>query len=84
MTIPAIAPPLRPLLVTVTPAAALPSVPIGVWKGIVVVAVPVEVTVTTVLLVGRIPADADTLVGAVLGTKTVLTALAELPPYAAH
>ena len=57
---------------------ALPSVPIGVWKGIVVVAVPVEITVCTVILVGRMNAEA---VADGAGTKYVPTGeLSELPP----
>lgn len=56
MTIPAIAPPLRPLLVTVADMPATAAVLTGVWKGTVVVAEPTEVTVTTVALVGRINA----------------------------
>lgn len=62
ITIPAIAPPLRPLLLVVEliPAALLaPEAEAeGVWKGTVVVAEPVEVTVVSALLVGRINAVA--------------------------
>lgn len=55
MTIPAMAPPLNPLLLVVAcmPAVAPPTVGLAVPKGIVVVADPVDVTVWTVLLVGR-------------------------------
>ena len=57
MTMPAMAPPLRPLLdVEAIPAVAL--VEVGVLKGTVVVGEPVEVTVWTVLLVGRMNAEA--------------------------
>ena len=57
MTIPAIAPPLRPLLLTDGAAAALVAAAfVGVWKGTVVVADPVDVTVVATLLVGRINA----------------------------
>ena len=59
MTIPAIAPPESPLFcaVAVTPVTAEPSVPMGVWKGTVVVAVPVNMTVAVVALVGRMNAE---------------------------
>lgn len=60
ITIPAIAPPLNPLLEDVT-AAALPApeaVAEGVMKGTVVVAEPVVVTVVAALLVGRMKAVA--------------------------
>ena len=55
MTIPAICPPLRPLLsvVAVMPAVAPPCVALGVMNGTVAVADPVAVTVSMVLLVGR-------------------------------
>jgi len=61
MTIPAIAPPESPLFcaVAVTPVRAEPSVPIGVWKGTVVVAVPVNMTVAVVALVGRMNAEPE-------------------------
>lgn len=59
MTIPAMAPPLNPDEVTEAPTRLLPSVPTGVEKGTVVVAVPVEVTVRVVPLVGRIAAPPD-------------------------
>ncbi len=61
MTMPAIAPGLRPLLVVVAvmPAVAPPTVGLADWKGTVVVAEPVEVTVWTVLLVGRTKAVPD-------------------------
>jgi hypothetical protein len=54
MTIPAMAPPLRPPPEddAWTPIRELPSVPTGGMKGTVAVAVPVEMTVTPVLLVG--------------------------------
>lgn len=62
MTIPAIAPPLRPLLavVEVMPAAlfAPEAEAEGVWNGTVVVAEPVDVTVVAALLVGRMNAVA--------------------------
>ena len=62
ITIPAIAPPLRPLLLVVeVMPAALPAPDaeaVGAWKGTVVVAEPVEVTVVAALLVGRINAVA--------------------------
>ena len=65
MTIPAIAPALRPLLAaTCIPVTALPSVATGAWKATVVVAA-VEITVATVLLVGRIKADAAEVVAGV-------------------
>ena len=81
------APPLRPPLLTVMPVTALPSEAMGVWKGTVVVAVPVEVTVRTVLLVGRTKpvADAeDAGTVAVTGTMPGVPAPGELPPNAAH
>lgn len=55
MTMPAMAPPLSPLLVVeaVMPAVAPPWVGPADWNGTVVVAEPVEVMVWTVLLVGR-------------------------------
>lgn len=60
ITIPAIAPPLKPLLVVVDcmPAAVAPEVPVGdgVSNATVVVADPVEVTVWVVALVGRMNA----------------------------
>ena len=60
MTIPAMAPPLRPLLdvVEVTPAA-LVAVEVeadAVMKGTVVVMEPVDVTVVATLVVGRMKA----------------------------
>ena len=57
MTMPAIAPPLRPLLV-VEAVPAVAFVEVGVLKGTVVVGEAVEVRVCTVLLVGRMKADA--------------------------
>ena len=61
MTIPAICPPLRPLLdvVDAAPAVDVPEDAVGtaVWKGTVVVAEPVDVIVSVVPLVGRIYAD---------------------------
>lgn len=75
ITIPAMAPPLRPLL-TVTapePVRAAPPVPTAVSKGIVVVNVPVETTVAMVWLVGRMNADAvPELIGFVLCTPPEL------------
>ena len=59
MTIPAIAPPLRPLLLTEGAAAAADEeapADVGVWKGTVVVADPVVVIVVATLLVGRMNA----------------------------
>ena len=59
MTIPAIAPPLRPLLLIEGAAAAAVAVEaadVGVWKGTVVVAEPVVVIVVATLLVGRMNA----------------------------
>ena len=60
MTIPAIAPPLRPLLLTDGAAAAAVAAAdpadVGVWKGTVVVAEPVVVIVVATLLVGRMNA----------------------------
>ena len=59
MTIPAIAPPLRPLLlIEGAAAAAVPveAADVGVWKGTVVVAEPVVVIVVATLLVGRMNA----------------------------
>ncbi len=57
MTIPAIAPPLRPLLLTDgAAAAAVAAADVGVWKGTVVVADPVVVIVVATLLVGRMNA----------------------------
>ena len=54
MTIPAIAPPLRPLLLTAGAAAVLVAAAfVGVPKGTVVVSDPVVVTVVAALLVGR-------------------------------
>lgn len=65
-TIPAIAPGLNPaLLDTAVGDMEAPSVAIGAWNGTVVVAVPVAVTIITVLLVGRIYADADVVAGTV-------------------
>lgn len=62
MTIPAIAPGLRPLFVVVEvmPAALVAPVPEaeGVMKATVVVADPVDVTVIWALLVGRMNAVA--------------------------
>lgn len=60
MTIPAMAPPLRPLLavVAVMPAAllALEAEADAVMKGTVVVMDPVDVTVVATLVVGRMKA----------------------------
>ena len=88
MTMPAIAPPDRPLFVlTVMPVTALPSEATGVWKGTVVVAVPVEVTVRMVLLVGRTKpvAEAEESVAiGVMGTIPGVPAPGVLPPMAAH
>ena len=59
MTIPAIAPPLRPLLLIEGAAAAevaVEAADVGVWKGTVVVADPVVVIVVATLLVGRMNA----------------------------
>ena len=54
ITMPAIAPGLRPLLLVVEAVAAPAEADAeGVWKGTVVVADPVEVTVVATLLVGR-------------------------------
>ena len=65
MTIPAIAPPLSPVLLgeAETGERALPSVLTGVWNGSVVVAVPVDVTVTTVAVVGRMNAEFEAVGG---------------------
>jgi len=53
MTIPAIAPPLRPPpLDCEVPMRVAPFVPTGAMKDCVVVATPVDVTVITPLLVG--------------------------------
>ncbi len=57
MTMPAMAPPLRPLFV-VEAIPAVAFVEVGVLKGTVVVGEPVAVTVWTVLLVGRMNAEA--------------------------
>lgn len=87
MTIPAIAPPLRPLLavVEVMPAALLAPVPVGEavadMKGTVVVIEPVDVVVVMTLLVGRIKAVA-VFVGATTLNKELLPA--PLPSLAAH
>lgn len=63
MTMPAIAPPLRPLLVVDAdkPVVELPPVAVGVGvpKGTVVVAEPVDVMVWTLSLVGRMKAEAE-------------------------
>ena len=60
MTIPAIAPPLSPLLLTegaaAVPVDAADDAEVGVWKGTVVVADPVVVIVVATLLVGRMNA----------------------------
>lgn len=56
MTMPAMAPPDRPLLLLVGVIPAAPAeaeAALGVWKGTVVVAEPVDVTVVAALLVGR-------------------------------
>lgn len=53
MTIPAIAPPLRPLFPALALVSVAPPVPTGAIKGSVVVAAPVWVTVASPLLVGR-------------------------------
>ena len=60
MTIHAIAPPPRPLLTLteLVPVRAAPPVPTAVSNGMVVVNVPVETIVATVLLVGRMNTDA--------------------------
>ena len=60
MTMPAMAPPERPVpvCVAVMPVRELPSVPTGVWKGTVAVKVPVSMTVCVVALVGRMNAEA--------------------------
>ena len=84
MTMPAIAPPDRPLFVlTVMPVTALPSEATGVWKGTVVVAVPVEVMVRMVLLVGRTKPVAEAEEG-VTGMIPGVPAPGVVPPMAAH
>ncbi len=57
MTIPAIAPPDRPLVVAVAAKPAVEPRLVGAEKGTVVVAEPVEVMVLTPLLVGRMNAE---------------------------
>jgi len=92
MTIPAIAPPLRPLFVVVeaTPAAvplAAAAVPVGdgVMNATVVVAEPIEVAVVATLLVGL---SGATLVVAVTAglfcSNSELLLSAPLPLLAAH
>lgn len=87
MTIPAMAPGLRPLLdvVEVIPAAALAfeADADGVMKGTVVVAEPVDVTVVSALLVGRMNAVAvDVEASVVMEAKYEL--LSPAPLLAAH
>lgn len=68
MTIPAIAPPLRPLLLVVDMPAAAVVAAAPVWKGTVVVAEPVDVTVVIALLVGR---TAGVLLGATVAAPNM-------------
>lgn len=81
MTIPAIAPAERPLLVVVAviPGSADPDAEappaVGVTNGTVVVAEPVDVTVTAALLVGR----TNALAVAVAVFSNVKTLLLSLP-----
>lgn len=92
MTMPAIAPPLRPLFVVVEATlAAVPlaaaAVPVGdgVLNGTVVVAEPVEVTVVATLLVGL--SGAALVVAVVAGvfcSNRELLLSAPLPLLAAH
>lgn len=62
MTIPAIAPPLRPEFVTEAPTRLLPSVETGVVKASVVVTDAVEVAVTVVAEVPRAAAPSEDVV----------------------
>lgn len=85
ITIPAIAPALRPLLDVVeapaAPAAAVAEAE-GVWKGTVVVAEPVDVTVVAALLVGL--KGAVFVAAAVVPKSKVVLLSAPLPLLAAH
>lgn len=86
ITIPAIAPPLSPLLDVVETPAALPAPEAdadGVMNGTVVVAEPVDVTVVAALLVGRMNAVAvDDVAVVVMEAKYEL--LSPPPLLAAH
>lgn len=72
MTIPAIAPPLRPSLGALTPIASDPSVDTGAKKPWVVVGAAVSVTVDMLLLVPR--------TGGVAGEVSVAVAVAVSQP----
>ena len=86
ITMPAIAPPLRPLLdvVLVTPGSEVPldEAVAGVMYGTVVVAEPVSVVVVTPLLVGLMAAVLDAAVVVITLNKELL--LSPLPLLAPH